>query len=90
MVSRLPERKHKTTWNDFIRAHMAILAGTDFFSVKVVTLRGLVTYYVLFFILLESRRVEVAGITPHPYEAWMMQIARNATMDEWGFLENCR
>jgi hypothetical protein len=23
-------------------------------------------------------------------EAWMKQIARNVTMDEWGFLGNCR
>jgi len=50
----------------------------------------LVTYYVLFFIHLESRRVEIAGITPHPNEAWMKQIARNITMDEWGFLESRR
>ena len=85
-----PERKRKTTWKDFIRAHMDVLAGTDFFTVEVLTLRGLVTYYVLFFIHLESRRVEVAGITPHPNEAWMKQIARNVTMDEWGFLNNCR
>jgi len=85
-----PERKRSTTWTDFIRAHMSVLAGTDFFSVEVLTLRGLVTYYVLFFIRLESRRVEVAGITRHPNEAWMEQIARNVTMDEWGFLEGCR
>ena len=39
---------------------------------------------------LESRQVEVAGITPHPNEAWMKQIARNVTMDEWGFLESRR
>jgi hypothetical protein len=85
-----PERKHMTTWTDFIRAHMSVLAGTDFFTVEVLTLRGLVTYYVLFFILLESRRVEVAGITPHPNGRWMKQVARNVTMDEWGFLGNCR
>ena len=83
-------RKHTTTWKDCIRAHMAVLAGTDFFTVEVLTLRGLITYYVLFFIHLESRRVEVAGITPHPNERWMRQIARNVTMDEWGFLGNCR
>ena len=69
---------------------MAVLAGTDFFTVEVLTVRGLVTFYVLFFIHLETRRVEVAGITPHPNERWMKQIARNVTMDEWGFLENCR
>jgi hypothetical protein len=68
---------------------MAVLAGTDFFTVEVLTLRGLVTYYVLFFIHLESRRVEVAGITQHPNEDWMKQIARNVTMDEWGCLEAC-
>jgi hypothetical protein len=79
------ERQRTTTWTDFIRAHMSVLAGTDFFSVEVLTLRGLVTYYVLFFIHLESRRVEIAGITRHPNEAWMKQIARNGTMDEWGF-----
>jgi len=85
-----PERKRTTTWTDFIRAHMAVLAGTDFFSVEVLTLRGLVTYYVLFFIHLDSRCVEVAGITRHPNEAWMKQIARNVTMDEWGFLDSRR
>jgi hypothetical protein len=58
--------------------------------VEVLTLRGLVTYYVLFFIQLESRRVEVSGITPHPNERWMKQIARNVTMDGWGFLSKCR
>ena len=58
-----PERKRTTTWTEFIRTHMAVLAGTDFFTVEVLTLRGLVTYYVLFFIRIESRRVEVAGIT---------------------------
>jgi hypothetical protein len=70
---------------------MSVLAGTDFFTVEVLTLRGLVTYYVLFFIHLESRRVEVAGITRHPNKAWMKQIARNVTMDECGFLssESC-
>ena len=58
-----PERKHTTTWATFIRAHLAVLAGTDFFTAEVLTLRGLVTYYVLFFIHLESRKVDIAGIT---------------------------
>ena len=37
--------------------------------------------YVLFFIHIESRRVDIAGITVLPNEAWMKQIARNATME---------
>ena len=44
-VSRAPERKRTTTRQAFIRTHLALLAGTDFF---VLTLRGLATYYVLF------------------------------------------
>jgi hypothetical protein len=35
-----------------------------------------VTYYVLFFIHLESRKVDIAGITVHPNERWMQQMAR--------------
>jgi putative transposase len=70
-----PERKRTTTWAALIRTHLALLAGTDFFTAEVLTLRGLVTYYVLFFIHLESRRVDIAGITVHPNKAWMKQIA---------------
>jgi hypothetical protein len=85
-----PKRKHTTSWKDFIRAHLDVLAGTDFFTVEVFTLKGLVTYYVLFFIQLESRKVCLAGVTPHPDENWMKQMARNATLEGWGFLANCR
>ena len=81
-----PERKTTTTWKEFIRTHMDVLVATDFFTAEVWTLGGLVTYYVLFFIHLGSRRVHVAGVTPHPNQAWMVQIARNVTMEEWGFL----
>jgi len=35
---------------------------------------GLVTQYVLFFIDIASRSVHVAGITPHPDNAWMTHI----------------
>jgi len=85
-IAPTPERKTTTTWKEFIRMHMDVLVATDFFTADVWTLGGLVTYYVLFFIHLGSRQVYVAGVTPHPNEAWMMQVARNLTMEEWGFL----
>jgi hypothetical protein len=69
---------------------MDVLVGTDFFTVEVFTLKGLVTYYVLFFIQLESRRVCLAGITPHPDQQWMEQMGRNVTMQKWGFLASSR
>src|ERR1700676_4385534 len=85
-----PERKRMTTWAAFIRTHLALLAGTDFFTAEVLTLHGLVTYYVLFFIHLGSRRVDIAGVTVHPDEEWMHQIARNMTMEGYGALRDCR
>jgi putative transposase len=45
---------------------MAVLVATDFFTVEVLTLRGLIAYYVLFFIDLEIRRICLAGVTHHP------------------------
>jgi len=60
-IAPAPQRKHTTTWAVFIRAHMAVLAGTDFFSVEV-------TSYVLFFIHLETRTVDIGGITVRPDE----------------------
>jgi hypothetical protein len=89
-LSAVPERKRTTTWAAFIRIHLALLTGTDFFTAEVLTLRGPVTYYVLFFIDLESHRVAIAGITVHPDEAWMKQIARNVTMEGYGILRDSR
>src|SRR5687767_9808742 len=70
---------------------MDMLWATDFFPTEVWTLGGLVTYDILFFIhletRLETRQVHIAGVTPHPNEAWMKQMARNLTMDEWGIIQ---
>jgi len=33
---------------------------------------------------------DIAGITIHPDERWMKQIARNATMEDCGALRDCR
>jgi putative transposase len=69
---------------------MAVLTGVDFFTVEVLTWRGLATYYVLFFLQLETRRVTLAGITRHPTAEWMLQISRNATGEEFGHLRGQR
>ena len=39
---------------------------------------------------LESRKVEIAGITTHPTEQWMKQMARNVTMERCGALGDRR
>jgi putative transposase len=63
-----------------------VLAATDFFTVEVATWHGLVTYYVLVVMELATRRVQVAGITPHPTAAFMQQCARQLTDSFDGFL----
>ena len=69
---------------------MGVLVATDFFIAEVWTQGGLVTYYVLFFMHLATRRVHIAGITLHPNEQWMTQVARNVTMADVGFLSSSR
>ena len=85
-----PERSRTTTWKEFIQSHVNVLAGADFFTVELLTWRGLVTYYVLFFIEVTNRRVSLGGITRHPDSCWMEQVARNATMQDTGYLNGCR
>jgi transposase InsO family protein len=83
---KAPEQARKIAWPDFLKIETAVTAACDFFTAEVLTLIGLVTYYVLFFIHLETRRVHVAGITRHPDQWWMQQVARNLTMEGIGFL----
>lgn len=81
-IAPAPKRSQTTAWRDFIASHMAVIAGMDFFTVEILTWRGLITYYVLFVIQLETRRIIVAGITRHPTEEWMEQVTRNLTDSE--------
>jgi transposase InsO family protein len=57
---------------------------------EVWTARGLVTYYTLFVMDLGSRRVQIVGSTPHPDEAFVLQVARVATDADDGCLRAAR
>ena len=85
-----PERRRKTSWQQFLQAHWEVLAAADFFTIEVWTRSGLVRVVVLFVIELSTRRVEIAGFTTEPDGAWMTQIARNLTDAEDGFLVDKR
>ncbi len=52
---------------------------TEFFTVEVWTLSGMVRYHVLFVMRLSTREVKIAGIIPEPDGEWMKQIGRNLT-----------
>jgi putative transposase len=79
-------RKAGMSWTQFLKLHWEVLAATDFFTVEVATWHGLVTYYVLVVMELATRRVQIAGITPHPTAAFMQQCARQLTDPCDGFL----
>jgi putative transposase len=64
--------------------------ATDFFTEEVWTRTGLVTFYVLFFIHLGTRKVHIAGCTPNPDSAWMRQQARNLSMKFTDDKTSCR
>jgi putative transposase len=82
----VPPAPHRSrlSWRAFLRQQAASLIACDFFTVETVSLRRI---YVLFFIELESRRVHLAGLTGNPDGAWVVQQARNLTIDlaerEW-------
>jgi transposase InsO family protein len=79
-------RKAGMSWAQFLKMHWDVLAATDFLTVEVATWHGLVTYYVLVVMDLATRRVQIAGIRPHPTGAFMQQCARQLTDPLDGFL----
>src|SRR5207237_10468693 len=75
------------TWRAFLRAHSRTIMAVDFFTVETIWLQRL---YVLFFIELGSRRVYVAGCTPHPNAAWVAQQAGPLAATVTGAQESVR
>jgi putative transposase len=73
------------SWKQFLQSHLGVSWAADFLTEEVWTLGGLVTFYVLFFLHLGSRRVWIAGCTPQPHGSWMAQQARNFSMvvEDW-------
>jgi putative transposase len=85
-----PERRTRTSWSMFLRAHWRAIAANDLLTVEVWTPRGLVRHSVPFVIHLSTRRVQSAGISTTPNGAWAEQLARNLTDSIDGFLGDRR
>jgi transposase InsO family protein len=85
-IQPAPTRRRTGSWKTFLKAHWDVMASIDFTTVEVWTKGGLTTYYLLFVMELKTRRVNFAGCTTHPSEAWMKTIARELTNHEDGFL----
>jgi putative transposase len=85
-----PAPGRPSSWHTFLRAHWGAIAGADFFTTEVWTARGLVTYYTLFVLDLETRQVLMVGSTPNPDAGFMAQAARRLTDAVDGFLASHR
>ena len=85
-IEPAPDRRRQSTWKSFLQAHWDVLASVDFTTIEIWTRSGLVTCYLMFVMELATRRVHLAGCSTNPDEWWMLQVARNLTDAEEGFL----
>jgi len=85
-ITPAPERRAKSPWSAFLKAHWDVIAATDLFTVEAWSLTGLIRYSVLFFMDLSTRKVKIAGIMAEPTGERMKQVARNLTDPFGGFL----
>jgi hypothetical protein len=89
-IEPAPERSRKTTWKEFLKRHWDQVVASDFFTIEVWTASGLERFFVLFFMELSTRRVQIGGIADHANGLWMVQIARNLTDSIDGFFKGKR
>ncbi len=73
-VPPAPERgRQGRSWHPFLAHYKDQIVACDFFTVETAWLK---TLYVVFFIELGSRRVQLAGCTANPTHTWVTQQAR--------------
>ncbi len=83
-----PIRRKRIPWSTFLKAHWRGLAASDLFTVEVWSLKGLLTFYVLFVIDLPNRQISICGMTAQPDEYWKLQMSRNLLDPDTDFLRD--
>ena len=73
-----PAPRRGPTWADFLRTQAQSVLATDLFTVDTVSHKQL---YVLFVIEISTRQVHILGVTEHPNDAFVTQVARNVVGD---------
>jgi putative transposase len=71
-------RRASPTWRQFLTAQASGILACDFLHVDTVLLQSL---HVLLVLELQTRAVNMLGVTEHPTGAWTAQQARNLLMD---------
>ena len=83
-----PTRGFRLKWKDFLTSNWSDMAAMDFFQIKVITLRGIVDFYVHFVIDIATREVTVTNVNSDWDETVMMQVGRQLIDYEDGFLKD--
>jgi putative transposase len=65
------------TWDDFLKQHAASLWQCDFFSKRVLTLKGIREAFVIAFLNVKSLQVVLSPATLHPNEEWVVAQAES-------------
>jgi len=79
-------RRMATTWRVFLRQQAAGIVACEFFTVDSIWLRRL---YLLLFIELHTRQVQLGGVTADPDGAWVTQQARNLLLGLGSGADSC-
>jgi putative transposase len=60
------------TWDEFLKQHAASLWQCDFYSKRVLTLKGIRDVFVIAFLNVKTRQVILSPATLHPNEEWVV------------------
>jgi putative transposase len=65
-------KRGEGTWDEFLKQHAASLWQCDFFSKRILTLKGIREAFVIVFLNVKTRQVILSPATLHPTESWVL------------------
>lgn len=65
-------KRGEGTWDEFLKQHAASLWQCDFFSKRILTLKGIREVFVIAFLNVKTRQVILSPATLHPNEEWVV------------------
>jgi len=68
-------KRSGATWDEFLARHAVSLWQCDFFTQKILTIKGMREVFILVFLNVKTRRVVLSSATFHPDAAWVVRQA---------------